>query len=446
LVIITKRGLSGQNFPLVATQWERTNSVLCGAFKFYPVVNPMMEVTAHFANVWAAQLIRPAGLSTPKGPISPEECIANGIPLYLWVKPEFIGDSFEHQHWENATAPEGWESFNGRYPTVDQYSVNGEYGGGIDVLVLPNGKVIGAKGKPFSRNNGTTYSTMSPLDFWTPGSGLLAGGIRALTNRITAAALRGLDAIIAATAKDLTLLSAREFALGASGVTMRGMAVSARGMNYAVEHVAGRTFILGEDMAVMRSFMAPIPTEAGFYDLFIHGEPKGFSVLIKTEAKNVKDLSALKIADAVRSKLPPGFSVVINKEASTVEVWKDLSVREVADAVRTKIPPGVKIRLLSCDAGLEGQGAAQQLANELNRTVWGADGTLYPEQVGEGARKMFVPEWGRLPDGTPIRGAFHEYVPQRGSAALKGNGGNLPANEVSGEINRVHPRPPGPGR
>jgi hypothetical protein len=175
-------------------------------------------------------------------------------------------------------------------------------------------------------------------------------------------------------------------------------------MNYAVEHVAGRTFILAEDMAVMRSFMAPIPTEAGFYDLFVHGDPRGFSFLIKTEANGKK-------------------------------LWGDMSVREVADAVRTKLPPGVKLRLLSCDAGLEG-GPAQQLANELNRTVWGADGTLYPEQLGVGARKMFVPEWGKLPDGTTIRGSFREFVPQRGSAALKGNGGNLPANEVHGEINR----------
>jgi hypothetical protein len=471
LVIITKRGLSGQNFPLVATQWERTNSVLCGAFKFYPVLNAMMEVKAHCANIWASQLIRPAGLSTPNGPISPEECIANEIPLYLWIKPMFIGDSsmfigassnigapFENRHWENFAAPKGWESFNG-----PEYEHRGRsYRGGIDVLVLPNGKVIGAVGKPFSRNNGTTYSTMSPLDFWTPGSGLLAGGIRTLSNRLTAAALRGLDAIIAATAKDLTLLSAREFALSAAGVTMRGMAVSARGMTYAVEHVAGRTFILGEDMALMRSFMNSIPTEAGFYDLFIHGEPKGFSVLIKTEAKNVEGLRALQVADAVRTKLPPGFSVVINKEANAVQVWKDLSVREVADAVRTKLPPGVKLRLLSCDTGLEGQGVAQELANELNRTVWGADGTLYPQQVGTlaggrpyaddfeptlvGARPMFVPEWGKLPDGSTIRGAFREFRPQRGSAALKSNGGKVPTNEASGEINRVHPRPPGPGR
>jgi hypothetical protein len=428
LAIITKRGLTGQNFPVAATQWERTNSVLCGPFKFYPVVNAMMEVTAHCANVWTSQLIRPAGLSTPTGPISPEECIANEIPVYLWIKPIRIGASFEKQEWENFTAPEGWESFE------DQ-----RWQGGIDVLVLPNGKVVGAKARLFSKNNGTTYSVMSPLDFWTPGSGLLAAGIRGLTNRIAAAALRGLDAIVAATAKDLTLLSARELALSSAvrfSRTLPGVAVSARGMNYAVEHVAGRTFILGEDMAAMRAWMASIPTEAGLYDLFLHGEPKGFSVLIKTEAKKVEGLRALEIANAVRTKFPPGFSVVINQQAKTVEIWKDLSVREVADAVRAKLPPGVQIRLLSCDAGLEGQGAAQELANELNRSVWGSNGTLYPVQEGAGARKMFIPEWGKLPDGSIIKGHFHEFVPQRGSAALKGNGGNLPANEVSGEINR----------
>src|SRR5689334_15236162 len=161
LVIITKRGLSGQNFPVAATQWERTNSVLCGPLKFYPVVNPMMEVTAHCANLWDSQLICPAGLSTPKGPISPEECIANEIPLYLWIQPFRAADDFGNLHWENQYPPsEEWTSFRGQYP------------GGIDVLVLPNGKVIGARGRPFSNNNGTTYGVMSPLDFWSPGSGL----------------------------------------------------------------------------------------------------------------------------------------------------------------------------------------------------------------------------------------------------------------------------------
>jgi hypothetical protein len=407
LAIITKRGMTGQNFPLVATQWERTNSMLCGPFKFYPVVNAMMEVTAHFANVWDSQLIRPAGLTGPNGRITPEECIANEIPLYLWIKPIYIGDSFENQNWENLTAPEGWESFERPLEAIT---------GGIDVLVMPNGKVIGAKSRPFQRNNGTTYAVMSPLDFWTPGSGLLAAGIRTLTNRITAAALRGLDAIVAATAKDLTLLSAKEFALSAGfSRTLPGVAVSARSMTYAVEHVAGRTFILGQDMAKVRASMATIPTEAGVYDLLIHGTPETFKVLIKME--------------------PNGLPV-----------WRNLSVREVADAIRTKLPPGVQLRLLSCDAGLEGQGVAQELANELNRTVWGADGIVWTKQESEGLRKVFIPDWGKLPDGTKIRGAFHEFRPQRGSAALKGTGGKVTTDEASGEINRIHPRPPGPGR
>ena len=81
LVIITKRGLSGQNFSIAATQWELTNSVLCGSFKFAPVVNAMMEVTGHYANVMDTQLIFPAGISFT----SPEECITNEVPLYLWI-------------------------------------------------------------------------------------------------------------------------------------------------------------------------------------------------------------------------------------------------------------------------------------------------------------------------------------------------------------------------
>ena len=65
LVIITKRGLSGQNFASVATPWELANSVLCGS-SFTPVVNSMMEVTGHFANIPDAHLIHPEGVNLPK--------------------------------------------------------------------------------------------------------------------------------------------------------------------------------------------------------------------------------------------------------------------------------------------------------------------------------------------------------------------------------------------
>jgi hypothetical protein len=205
--------------------------------------------------------------------------------------------------------------------------------------------------------------------------------------------------------------------------TLTGVAVSARDMTYAVEHVPGRTFILGADMAKVRAAMASIPTEEGVHDLLIHGTPRGFDVLIKIEPNGVK-------------------------------VWRNVSVREVADAVRAKLPPGVQLRLLSCDTGIEGapavglannEMAAQQLANELNRTVWGADATVYTQQVDVGvneARKVFIPKWGELPDGTPIYGKFHEFTPQRGSAALRT--GKSTTNVVKGEIN-AHPRPPGPG-
>jgi hypothetical protein len=401
LVIITKRGLTGQNFFVAATQWERTNSVLCGPFKFYPVVNAMMEVTGHCANVWDSQLICPAGLSTPKGPISPEECIANEIPLYLWIN-EFSRQSSSKYGGEvsdNLNAPTGWESFRDRYH------------GGIDVLVLPNGKVVGAKGKPYQSNNGTTYAVMSPLDFWAPGSGLLAGGIRTLTSRIGAAALRGLDAIVAATAKDLTLLSARELALSSAvrfSRTLPGVAVSARG--FTVEQAAGRTYILGEDMAAVRAQMDLIPTEAGFHDLVIHGESTGFKVLVRTEADGT-------------------------------QVLKDVSLREVADIIGPKLPPGVELRLLSCNAA---KGPAKQLANDLNRSVWGANRKVWTKQMDVGGRKVLVPTnvaKGATPDG----GKFFEFVPERGAAEWSGNAGKATGNEVHGEINRVHlphPRPP----
>jgi hypothetical protein len=275
------------------------------------------------------------------------------------------------------------------------------------VLVLPNGEVIGAKGKKFSSNNGTTYSVMSPLDFWAPGSGLLTAGIRGLTGRITAAAVRGFRAMVTASSEELALWSARALSTTARlSRTLPGMAVSARGL-YAVEHAAGRTFLLGEDMAIIRAQFAHIPTEAGFHDLVLHGTPTTFKAMVR--------------------------------EASGAEVWREVSIREVADAVRSKLPPGVRLRLLACDAGEATGGAAQQLANELNRTVWGANSKVWTAQEATGnLHKAFVPR--PAPDGPA--GVFHEFVPERGAAALKGAGGNVTSNEVAGEINRIHPRPP----
>ena len=363
LVITTKRGLSGQNFPIAATPWELTNSVLCGGGKFTPIVNAMMEVTGHYANVRDTQLICPAGISFTK----PEECITNNVPLYLWINEIRNGTSVS-----NLPAPEGWESFR-------------NYHGGIDVLVLPNGEVIGAKGKLYQSNNGSTYSVMSPLDFLAPGSRMLAAGIRGLTNRISAAAVRALK-VMTTPSKELALLSAARL----SG-PLPGVAVSTRGV-LPVEHLGRRTLIMGEDLPKFRGLMAQSRTQPGFYDVVIHGDSTTFQVLIKANGK---------------------------------EVWRDVSVREVAAAIGPKLAPGDKIRLLACDVGTTG-GPAQQLANELNRTVWASSTPLPATPKGVGAQKAFVPIQG---------GKFHEFVPERGAAKLSGNGGKVTGNEMQGVIN-----------
>lgn len=365
LVITTKRGLTGQNFPIAATPWELRHSVLCGPLKFNPIVNAMMEVTGHYANVWDRQLLRPAGVSLA----SPEECIANEVPLYLWVH-EIRHD----RHVSNLPPPEGWQVFTG-------------YGGGIDVLTLPNGEVIGAKGIPYSRNNGAAYSVISPLDFWAPGSRTVAAGIRVLTNRVSAAAVRALR-VMTAPSKELALSAAARFTQ-----TLPGVAVSTRGV-LPVEHVARRTYIMGDDLAEFRGLMAQAQTQPGLYDVVIHGDSTSFQIMTKVNGK---------------------------------EVWRQVSVREIAAAIGPKLAPGDKIRLLACDVGTTG-GPAQQLANELGRNVWASSTRVPAVPKGVGAQKAFVPKHG---------GKFSEFVPDRGAAKLSGNAGKVTGNEVGGVIEKA---------
>jgi hypothetical protein len=176
--------------------------------------------------------------------------------------------------------------------------------------------------------------------------------------------------------------------------TSPGMAVSSAGV-LPVEHLGRRTLIMGEDAAKFRGFMAQSQTESGLYDVVIHGDSTSFAILVKTK--------------------PNGK-----------QIWKDVSVREVADAIRTKLAPGDKIRLLACDVGNTG-GPAQQLANELNRTVWASSTSLpaVPKAPKGVARRSFVPDEG---------GRFYEFVPQRGDATLSGKGGKVTGDELQGEI------------
>ena len=149
---------------------------------------------------------------------------------------------------------------------------------------------------------------------------------------------------------------------------------------------------MGEDLAKFRGLMARSHSEAGLYDVVIHGDSTSFQILMKVNGK---------------------------------EVWREVSVREVAAAIGPKLAPGDKIRLLACDVGNTG-GPAQQLANELNRTVWASSTPLPATPKGVGAQKAFVPIQG---------GKFHEFVPERGAAKLSGSGGKVTGNEVQGVIN-----------
>ena len=364
LVITTKRGLTGQNFSSAATPWELTNSVLCSVGgKFTPVVNEMMEVTGHYANVRDTQLIRPADINIT----DPAECIAQEVPLYLWIQEYSAGKNVV----DNLAPPDGWVEFKG-------------YHGGIDVLVLPNGEVVGAKGKAFQSNNGTTYSVISPLDFWAPGSRLVAVGIRAVTNRITAAAIRGLKLITVPT-KELALLSAARLSK-----TLPGVAVSTRGV-VPFEHLGRRTLIMGEDLAKFKGLMARSHSQTGFFDVVIHGDTNTFQVLVKAGGK---------------------------------EVWRDVSVSEVAAIIGPKLAPGDKIRLLACEVGTKG-GPAQKLANELGREVWAPSTALPATPKGVGTIKSFKPL-----DG----GKFYQFLPERGAAQLSGTGAKVTGNQVKGTI------------
>lgn len=154
-----------------------------------------------------------------------------------------------------------------------------------------------------------------------------------------------------------------------AGRTSPGMAVSTGGV-LPVEHLGRRTLIMGDDLAKFRGLMARSHSESGFYDVVIHGDSTSFQILIRVNGK---------------------------------EVWKEVSVRDIANVIRPQLAPGDKIRLLACDVGKTG-GPAQQLANELRRTVWAPSTKLdaVPALTPAG-RASFVPGGG---------GKFYEFVPQ----------------------------------
>jgi hypothetical protein len=175
LVIIPKRG---QQFANAATPWEFINSTLCsGGGLFNPVVDASMAVTGHYADVSQNLLIHPEKINFKD--IS--DYIKNDVELFYWnyTAQVFNPSSSEFSSTSVNPPPPGWKVFIGT-------SYNR-----VSVLVQPNGRVKAAQGHLFSRNNGQAIATWSPLDFWTPGSRLAAGAIRAFTNRAGAAAKAG---------------------------------------------------------------------------------------------------------------------------------------------------------------------------------------------------------------------------------------------------------------
>jgi len=364
-VIIPKRD---QRFATAATEWELGNSVLCTGTGFWPVVNSWMEVTGHHATVRQTQLIHPEGVEFT----DVADYIANDVPLHVWDYQVYDPARNAIVDMSQVSLPPGWKTFN-------------NYFGGIDVIVLPNGQVIGAAGRRFQSNNGHAVSVMSPLDFWTPGSGMLATAIRGLTNRVTGAVRAGYRVLNGPTKQVAEMAAAR-----VSRTTLHGMAVS----NGAppVKHLNRRTLIMGDDLAEFEPWFAQSTPVSGFYDVFVHADSTTFYVLMKHNGK---------------------------------EVWKPLSVRQVADVVRSRLLPGDQLRLLACEVGVTG-GPGQQLANELNHTVWAATTKVpaAPRSTGTNT-SSFIPR-----DG----GKFHQFIPERGGARLAGQGGRLTGNEVQGEI------------
>lgn len=366
LVIVTKRGMSGQDFASVATPWEKSNSVMCGG-KFNPVVNEMMEVTGHSAKILDYQLIRPAGVFSYDSGGNPridiEDDIKNGVPLMLW-----LGQMWDSGGGLRGVPPsEGWETY-------------GKYSGGIDVAVLPNGEVRTAVGHLHTSNNGHAISTISPLDFWTPGQRLVASAIRKFTDRISSAAVKGFSNAIKAPTKQLAESTVARLA----PKTLPGVAVPTPAVLPA-QTIGKRTLLLADDMDVFKPYLSSSTAEAGWYDIVIHGSPESFYILQNG-------------------------------------VWKTVSVKEVANIVRPLVGKNDKIRLLACESASRG-GPAQELANELKLTVWAPSKSVYPVKgvpikdangkvIKFNSAKSFVPDGGK----------FYQFDPAGGSTIMAGPG------------------------
>lgn len=349
-----------QDFVLYATQFEEQTSILCDSAShrltytvpsggrgqlFAPIVQNTgylcFLVVGHTGIVMGDMLIVPHSLAARSGG-DPGGAMLRGVPFYVMK--------------DHRRPPDGWEQLgspdvtyqvvvspDGRVTRLHEYSSRSMASANwvIDLVAAPALLAFAKSG---------TRLAMSLMESMPVGKvPMLAGPTRELAKEAVAAELSA--------------------AARLAGKTSPGMAVSTGGM-LPVEHLGRRTLIMGEDLAKFRSLMARSHSESGFYDVVIHGDSTSFQILIKSNGK---------------------------------EAWREVSVREVANIVRPQLAPGDKIRLLACDVGSTG-GPAQQLANELRRTVWASSTRLpaVPRTTG-GNLASFVPK-----DG----GKFYEFVPQ----------------------------------
>jgi len=209
-----------------------------------------------------------------------------------------------------------------------------------------------------SNNGEATPVDVSPLD--------LAAAGQILFSLATVITKVGARAALSIERKMLVRQAARQEATLA-GKTAVGMAVST-GRILPARHLGRRTIIMGEDLEKFTGLMAPTRTEEGLYDIVIHGDSITFQILVKEGNK---------------------------------KVWKNVSASDVANVVRPQLAAGDQIRLLACKVGNTG-GPAQQLATELNRTVWAPSTTVRATPKTAFGRQTFVP----LNDGK-----FFEFLP-----------------------------------
>ena len=110
-----------------------------------------------------------------------------------------------------------------------------------------------------------------------------------------------------------------------------------------METVGARRAVMAvDDMQELKYWLAQSKSADGLFDLVIHGDTTSFYILERG-------------------------------------AWKRVSVKDVADTIRPHLAPGDQIRLLACETGTHG-GPAQQLANELKRTIWAPTTSVYPKQ------------------------------------------------------------------